>query len=168
MPAPDEPNTLNLHDMIEGTDFAQRTTTINIIDTIVFTQEMRLICYNQLIYEDLLVEADEYAGLTLSVQNNVMTTVKAEVEPMYDQVSILIVDNDSKFEQLCRCDSHTIRIYNSPGAVVGLEETFYIVGEGDGTVEVCAIVQMPATGSCPMHFPFTVYLSTEDDSAGMA
>ena len=42
------------------------------------------------------LELDEYAGLTLGV-NNAMTTVLTIVEPMYDQVSILIQDNDSEF-----------------------------------------------------------------------
>ena len=57
---------------------------------------MRHICYNQPIYEDNCLELDEYAGLTLGVidNNNVLTTV---VEPMNDQASILILDNDSEF-----------------------------------------------------------------------
>ena len=53
-------------------------------------------CYNQPIYEDMRLELDEYAGLTLGV-NNAMTTVLTIVELMYDQVSILIQDNDSEF-----------------------------------------------------------------------
>ena len=50
-------------------------------------------------------------------------------------------------------------------AVVGLEETFYEVPEGD-MVEVCAIVSSPNV-SCPIEFPFSVNLSTADGSAGM-
>ena len=42
----------------------------------------------------------EYAGLTLGVIDNTFTTVLTVVEPMYDQVSILIQDNDSELE-LC-------------------------------------------------------------------
>ena len=62
---------------------------------------MRLICYNQSIYDDNCLELDEFAGLTLGVidNNNVLTTVLTEVQPMYDQASILIVDNDSEFIQ---------------------------------------------------------------------
>ena len=61
-------------------------------------QEMRLICYNQPIYEDMHVELDEFAGLTLGVIDNddILTTVLMEVKSMYDQASILIVDNDSE------------------------------------------------------------------------
>ena len=51
---------------------------------------------------------------------------------------------------------------------MGLERTFYSVGEGDGRVQVCVVVHMPDTSvSCPIGFPFTVLLSTEDDSAGL-
>ena len=59
---------------------------------------LRLICYNQPIYDDICVELDEYAGLTLGVidNNNILTTVFARVEPMFDQASILILDNDSE------------------------------------------------------------------------
>ena len=57
---------------------------------------MRIICYNQSIYDDFRVELDEYAGLTLGVRQNQFTTVLTLVEPIYDHASILIVDNDSE------------------------------------------------------------------------
>ena len=85
--------------MADGTDFAQQTYAINVIDDTFIIQEMRLICYNQPIYEDMRLEPNEYAGLTLGVidNNNYLTTVLTEVKSMYDQASILIVDNDSEF-----------------------------------------------------------------------
>ena len=52
-------------------------------------------------------------------------------------------------------------------AVVGLEQTFYSTPEDGGSVEVCAIVHVPHI-NCPIKFPFTVLLSTEDFSAGNA
>ena len=82
--------------MADGTDFAQQTLAINVIDDIIINATRRIICYNQPIYEDVRLELDEYAGLTLGV-NNAMTTVLTIVELMYDQVSILIQDNDSEF-----------------------------------------------------------------------
>ena len=94
--APDEPNFLGIYPMADGTDFAQQTLAINVIDDIIINATRRIICYNQPIYEDVRLELDEYAGLTLGV-NNAMTTVLTIVEPMYDQVSILIQDNDSEF-----------------------------------------------------------------------
>ena len=97
--APDEPNFLSMYPMAYGTDFAQQTYAINVIDDTFIIQEMRLICYNQPIYEDMRLEPNEYAGLTLGVidNSNIFTTVFTEVKPMYDQASILIVDNDSEF-----------------------------------------------------------------------
>ena len=97
--APDEPNFLSIYPMADGTDFAQQTPPVNVIDDTFITQEMRLICYNQHIYEDMRLEPNEYAGLTLGVidNSNILTTVFTEVKPMYDQASILIVDNDSEF-----------------------------------------------------------------------
>ena len=87
--------------MQNGTDYAQQTVAVNLIDNILIHEEMRIICYNQPIYEDMRVELDEYAGLTLGViDNTFVTTVLTVVEPMYDQVSILIQDNDSELE-LC-------------------------------------------------------------------
>ena len=97
--APDEPYFLSIYPMADRTDFAQQTPPVNVIDDTFITQEMRLICYNQLIYEDMRLEPNEYAGLTLGVidNSNYLTTVLTEVKPMYDQASILIVDNDSEF-----------------------------------------------------------------------
>ena len=97
--APDEPNFLSIYSMVDGTDFAQQTYATNVIDDTFITAEMRLICYNQPIYEDNCLEPNEFAGLTLGVvdNSNYLTTVLTNVEPMYDQASILIVDNDSEF-----------------------------------------------------------------------
>ena len=97
--------------MAEGTDFAQQTGAVNVIDDIIITEERRLICYSQPIYDDSCLEPDEYAGLTLGVidhdiyyypysyrvRDNGHTTVKTIVEPFCDQAAILIVDNDSEF-----------------------------------------------------------------------
>ena len=82
--------------MAEGTDFAQRTILFSAFyDNIIITEERRLICYNQLIYDDPCLEPDEYAGLTLRVFDG--QTIPTEFEPLYDQASILIVDNDREF-----------------------------------------------------------------------
>ena len=52
-------------------------------------------------------------------------------------------------------------------AVVGLEETFISVSENVSTVELCAIVYEPnGTVICPIDFPFTVSLTTSDNTAG--
>ena len=86
--------------MIAGSDYAQRTSLVNLIDDyLVISEEMRILCSNQTIYDDLNLERNEYMGLTLRVRDNEITTVFTEVEPTYDKTSILIVDNDGKFYQ---------------------------------------------------------------------
>ena len=52
-------------------------------------------------------------------------------------------------------------------AEVGLEKTLYRTAEGEGAVEVCAIVYMPDdTVPCPIAFEFTVLLSNAEFTAG--
>ena len=82
--------------MVDGTDYAQQTIGVNVIDDLVINATRRIICYNQPIYEDLRLEPNEYAGLTLGVIDNVHATIITHVKPMYDQASILILDNDSE------------------------------------------------------------------------
>ena len=61
--------------MADGTGYAQQTIGINVIDYLVINATRRIICYNQPIYEDLRLEPNEYAGLTLGVIDDVHTTV---------------------------------------------------------------------------------------------
>ena len=161
-PAPDEPNFLSQYPMEEGTDFAQQTQFVNAIDDVFITELRRIVCYNQPIYEDLRLELDEYAGLTLGVMEK-GTTVYTVVRPMYDEAFILIVDNDS--ESPCIVIEQVTN-HCSAGATVGLEQTFFRVGENEGYVELCANVSFPEI-SCPIEFPFDVSLSTADGTAGI-
>ena len=50
-------------------------------------------------------------------------------------------------------------------AEVGLEMTLYTVPEEMGVAEVCVVVTSPVL-PCPIEFPFTVILSTNDGTAG--
>ena len=97
--APDEPNFLSQYPMVEGTDFAQQTRAVNVIDGIIITGERKTICYNQPIYDDPCLEPDEYAGLTLGVideSDEDRTTMLTILKPMHDQSALLILDNDSE------------------------------------------------------------------------
>ena len=98
-PAPDPPDFLSRYRMIEGSDYAQQTSAANLIDDYLVSELMRIVCFNQTIYDDSHLEPDEYVGLTLGVRHNPLTTVLTVVQPTYDQASILIVDNDSRFYQ---------------------------------------------------------------------
>ena len=51
-------------------------------------------CYNQPIYDDIRMEGDEYAGLTLMVRQS---SVRTDVQPLFDHCAIRIMDdNDGK------------------------------------------------------------------------
>jgi len=62
------------------------------------TEIHRRICYNQTVYDDIRLEATEYAGLTVEVQDLVSrggpTTTETEVD--IEHAAIKIIDNDSK------------------------------------------------------------------------
>ena len=93
MAAPDPPNLLSQYLISEGSDYAQQTYAVNIIDDILISELRRIVCYSQTIYNDLRLEPHEYIGLTLGVKK---ATVETLLKPMYGQSSILIWDNDSK------------------------------------------------------------------------
>ncbi|CAI8013544.1 hypothetical protein GBAR_LOCUS8570 [Geodia barretti] len=141
---PDIPDFLSRYPMAERSDFQQQTSAVNSIDDVLISQLMRIVCYNQTIYDDLRLEANEYAGLMLEVRDNPQTTVLTLEKELFNETSILIVDNDR--------------------AVVGLEMTFFSVSEGVGYVELCAYVSFPEI-TCPIEFPFEVGLSTADGTA---
>ena len=79
--------------MLNGTDYVQQTVDVNAIDDEIITELMRIVCYNQSIYDDIRLEDDEWLGLTLSVDRASVLTI---VRPMYDQAAIQILDSDSK------------------------------------------------------------------------
>ena len=86
--------------MMDGSDYAQQTVVTNAIDDERIRENMdrtkliRIVCYNQSIYDDSCLEADEWLGLTLGVDN--MSSIRTDVKPMYDQASIVIQDRDSE------------------------------------------------------------------------
>ena len=161
-PVPDAPDFLSRYLMLERTDFAQQTQFVNAIDDVFITELMRIVCYNQPIYEDLRLELDEYAGLSLGVSET-RTTVPTVLRPMYDEASILIVDNDSESPSIV---IEQVTNHCSAGAMVGLEQTFFSVKQGVGCVELCANVSFPEI-TCPIEFPFNVSLSTADGTTGI-
>ena len=149
--------------MADGTDYAQQTAAVNIIDDILITEyTRRIVCYNQSIYEDLNLEPNEYAGLTLGVIHGLTTTITTNVKPMYDQASILILDNDSEFiyghlSWICE--------FYLTGATVRLEQTHFIVARDVSEIVVCARISFPDI-DCPIVFPFEVKLTYSDRTAG--
>lgn len=84
--------------MKDGTDYAQQTISFNEIDDLNLTESRRVVCYNQTIYNDIRLESDEYSGLSLGVVH--IPTVLSRAQPIFDQASILIQDDDSKLHIL--------------------------------------------------------------------
>ena len=74
------------------TDYEEQTIATNLIMGTKITAERRIVCYNQTIYNDMRLEVAEYTGLGLVP--NTLSTVLTEVEPMYNESSILIIDDD--------------------------------------------------------------------------
>ena len=94
-PAPDPPDFLSRYPMREGSDYAQQTLSVNLIDDTTIDELMRIVCYGQDIYDDFSVELDEYAGLQLGLGRDENPAVPKMVDPAHSQASILILDNDS-------------------------------------------------------------------------
>ena len=78
--------------MIPKSDYEEQIRGINHIRNTVINATRRIICYNQIIYDDIRLEVSEYAGLTLAVRDSSVLTL---VRPLYDQVAIQILDDDS-------------------------------------------------------------------------
>ena len=82
--------------MIPFSDYEQQQRLSNHIRNVGINATRRVICYNQVIYNDTRLEVAEYFGMTLTVQAMPPTTALTEVRPMYDQVAILILDDDGE------------------------------------------------------------------------
>ena len=81
---------------------------------------------------------------------------------MYDQASILILDNDSEFIYV---HLSWICEFYLTGATVRLEQTHFIVARDVSEIVVCARVSFPDI-DCPIVFPFEVKLTYSDRTAG--
>lgn len=94
--APDAPDSLGRYLMSDNSDYAMQTFSNNEIDDLTIWALNRIVCYNQTIYDDLRLERDEYAGLSLGVKDTHLTTAPTRADQDHSQASILIIDNDSK------------------------------------------------------------------------
>ena len=77
-------------------DYEKQELGLNEISDEQITELRHRICYNQTIFDDLLIEGTEYAGLTVEVQDLVAhqgpTTVNTEVG--VEHAAIKIIDSD--------------------------------------------------------------------------
>ena len=84
------------YEMIQFSDYEQQQLLSNRIRNIGINATRRVICYDQPIYNDIRLEVSEYFGMTLTVQGMPPTTAITEIRSEYDQVAILILDNDGE------------------------------------------------------------------------
>ena len=95
-PVPDPFNFLiQSYETTPFSDYEQQQLLSNRIRNIGINATRRVICYDQPIYDDMRLEVAEYFGMTLTVQM-AHTTVRTDVRNMYDQVAILILDDDGE------------------------------------------------------------------------
>ena len=83
--------------MIPMTDYSQQTLVFNAIENEAITEDMRIVCYDQPIYDDDCFEGDEWLGLTLGVDSASVFTI---VNRTYGQAAILIKDDDSELPHI--------------------------------------------------------------------
>ena len=79
--------------MAPRTDYEEETSKFSTIRGTFITEERRMICYEQVVYDDLRLEKEEYVGLAL-IADDLDTVV--ETEPLYNESVVIIIDDDSK------------------------------------------------------------------------
>ena len=93
IPDPDPPDLRGNHHMEPMTDYEQETLFYSQIRGTSITNDRRMICYDQVIYDDSCLELTEYVGLGL---NEVGNLVDVDIEESYGDSAITIYDDDSK------------------------------------------------------------------------
>ena len=82
--------------MAPGTDYEKQTRSANGLRGSSITESSRVVCYNQTVYCDTRLELTEYFGLSIAVRAS--STVRTEVDPIYGQTAIKMMDGSgSKF-----------------------------------------------------------------------
>ena len=93
-PAPDPPDPhFGTYRKSNFSDYEQQILGVNHICNTVINATRRVICYQQAIYDDMRLEMTEYMGLALAVRE---ATIITEVQSIYDQAAIQIMDEDGK------------------------------------------------------------------------
>ena len=77
-------------------DYPQQLLGFNDLRNIQILETRRRICYNQTVYDDTRLEADEWTGLTLQIGASTANTVTG-----IDHTAIRIIDDDGRW--LLRC-----------------------------------------------------------------
>ena len=77
--------------MASLSDYKEQVRGVNRMRDTPITEENRVVCYNQTLYDDMRLELVEHFGLTMAVRSS---TVPTAVNPTYGQTAIKIIEND--------------------------------------------------------------------------
>ena len=131
----------------------------NITEILLFASCQRISCINVTIEDDNVLELVELFNVTLETTTGLDERIS--LSPVNGVVEI--IDNDGMLTIVCVLYKALCILFSTAVAMVGLEETFYVVSEDVGIVRVCVIVYEPVPSPsvlCPIGIPFTVNLST--------
>ena len=143
--------------LVAGEDYTRRTTTLS------FGSCGRRSCTNVSITNDRTVEPFvEVFTVSLSAVND---DARIRVRTLNSTISIF--DDDGTYvNNIVYIQASIITLCFFPtDSVVRLDKSMYQGTESVGTIEVCARVESPSV-SCPIRMPFSVHISTMDDTAG--
>ena len=143
--------------LVAGEDYTRRTTTLS------FGSCGRRSCTTVAITNDQTVEPSvEMFTVSLAAAND---DTRIRVRTLNSTVSIF--DDDGTYvNNIVYIQTSIMTLCFFPtDSVVRLDKSMYQGTESVGTIEVCARVESPSV-SCPIGMPFSVHISTIDDTAG--
>ena len=120
-------------------------------------------CINVTTVGDLVDEPEEFFHVSLTRTTGLDGRIT--LNPVEGQ--IVIIDNDGKsylHSTIIMTKNCLTSIFSAVDITVGYELTVYTTTEGQGEVELCAVIFEPDTGGAPR--PFELSFTTEDGSAG--
>ena len=120
-------------------------------------------CINVTIVGDLVDEPEEFFHVSLTRTTGLDNRIT--LNPVEGR--IVIIDNDGKsylHSTIIMTKNCLTSVFSAVDITVGYELTLYTMTEGQGQVQLCAVIFEPDTGRAPR--PFELSFTTEDGSAG--
>ena len=142
---------------VAPTDYAELS------ETLMFGACETQSCINVTIVDDLVDEPEEFFCVILTRTNGLDSRIT--LNPVDGR--IMIIDNDGKsylHSTIIMTKNCLTSVFSAVDITVGYEPTLYTTTEGQGQVELCAVIFEPDTGGAPR--PFELSFTTEDGSAG--
>ena len=120
-------------------------------------------CINVTTVGDLVDEPEEFFHVSLTRTTGLDNRIT--LNPVEGR--IVIIDNDGKsylHSTIIMTKNCLTSVFSAVDITVGYELILYTTTEGQGQVELCAVIFEPDTGGTPL--PFELSFATEDSSAG--